>query len=272
MNTIIDILNTPSGDCEFVSFEVAGYQWMAINGGPYFEFNDSISFLINFDPKLDKNAVENLDQLWIELSDDGEILLPLQEYSLSHRFGRVKDRYGLTWQLNLVNPRDQERPFIVPSLAFTNNVYGKAKEASDYYLSIFNNKKSGKSLQYPSDIVSDNGEVSMFTDFQIENQLFVALDRLGPLADSFNEAISFLVRCQNQEEIDYYWEKLSHYPESEQCGWLKDKYGVSWQIWPAVIEEMRKNGTDEQNKRLTQATLQMKKLDIQRLKKAYEEP
>lgn len=102
--------------------------------------------------------------------------------------------------------------------------------------------------------------------------MFVALDRLGPLADSFNEAISFLVRCQNQEEIDYYWEKLSHYPESEQCGWLKDKYGVSWQIWPAVIEEMRKNGTDEQHKRLTQATLQMKKLDIQRLKKAYEEP
>jgi predicted 3-demethylubiquinone-9 3-methyltransferase (glyoxalase superfamily) len=88
---------------------------------------------------------------------------------------------------------------------------------------------------------------------------------------AFNEAISFLVKCENQEEIDYYWEKLSAVPESEQCGWLKDKYGVSWQITPTAMDEMMSKGTPEQIARVTQAFLQMKKFIISDLQKAYEE-
>jgi predicted 3-demethylubiquinone-9 3-methyltransferase (glyoxalase superfamily) len=90
----------------------------------------------------------------------------------------------------------------------------------------------------------------------------------GPLF-KFNEAVSFMVRCDTQEEIDYYWEKLSAVPEAEQCGWLKDKYGLSWQIVPTVMGEMMKKGTREQIDRLTQAFLPMKKMDIESLKRAY---
>ena len=86
---------------------------------------------------------------------------------------------------------------------------------------------------------------------------------------AFTEAISFLVPCETQAEIDYYWEKLSADPKTEQCGWLKDKFGLSWQIWPTAIGEMMKNGTREQIDRLTQAFLPMKKFDIATLQKAY---
>jgi len=86
---------------------------------------------------------------------------------------------------------------------------------------------------------------------------------------SFNEAISFIIPCETQDEIDYYWGKLSAVPEAEQCGWLKDKYGLPWQVWPIVIGEMMKNGTREQIDRVTQAFLPMKKFDIAALKRAY---
>jgi predicted 3-demethylubiquinone-9 3-methyltransferase (glyoxalase superfamily) len=86
---------------------------------------------------------------------------------------------------------------------------------------------------------------------------------------AFNEAISFLVPCETQAEIDYYWEKLSADPKAEQCGWLKDKFGLSWQIWPTAIGEMMKNGTREQIDRITQAFLPMKKFDLATLQRAY---
>ena len=91
----------------------------------------------------------------------------------------------------------------------------------------------------------------------------------GPLF-KFNEAISFIVHCDTQEEIDYYWEKLSAVPEADQCGWLKDKYGLSWQIVPTAMGDMMKDKDEKKLARLTQAFLQMKKLDIEALKSAYE--
>lgn len=110
----------------------------------------------------------------------------------------------------------------------------------------------------------------MFTDFMLEKQWFAAMDSAQSHNFKFNEAISLLVRCENQEEIDYYWEKLSSNPKAEQCGWLKDKYGVSWQIWPEIMGEMMANGTREQIDRLTKTFLQMKKFDIEKLKEVYQ--
>jgi predicted 3-demethylubiquinone-9 3-methyltransferase (glyoxalase superfamily) len=110
----------------------------------------------------------------------------------------------------------------------------------------------------------------MFTDFMLENQWFAAMDSAQEHAFHFNEAISLMVYCDTQEEIDDYWEKLSAVPEAEQCGWLKDKYGVSWQIVPRGMDEMMANGTREQVDRVTQAFLPMKKLIISELQKAYQ--
>ncbi len=110
----------------------------------------------------------------------------------------------------------------------------------------------------------------MFADFMLENQWFACMDGAGEHDFVFNEAVSFIVSCTSQDEIDAYWSKLSAVPEAEQCGWLKDKFGISWQIVPAVMNEMMEKGTREQIDRVTQAFLKMKKFDISALKKAYE--
>ena len=110
----------------------------------------------------------------------------------------------------------------------------------------------------------------MYSDFMIEDQWFAAMDSAYKHDFGFNEAISFIVNCNTQEEMDYYWETLSAVLEAEQCGWLKDKYGLSWQIVPAIMSEMMKKGSREQIDRVTKAILPMKKLDIEKLKEAYE--
>ncbi len=109
----------------------------------------------------------------------------------------------------------------------------------------------------------------MFSDFMLLDHWFTAMDSAMDHDFQFNEAISFMVYCDTQEEIDDYWDKLSAVPESEQCGWLKDKFGVSWQIVPREMDEMMNNSTAEQINRLNQATLKMKKLDLAELKKVY---
>ena len=109
----------------------------------------------------------------------------------------------------------------------------------------------------------------MFTDFMLAGQWFAAMDSAREHKFKFNEAISFMVNCDTQEEIDYYWEKLSAVTEAEQCGWLKDKFGLSWQIVPTELGEMMRNGTPEQIARVTQAFLKMKKFDLAELRKAY---
>ena len=111
----------------------------------------------------------------------------------------------------------------------------------------------------------------MFTDFMLEGQWFAAMDSAREHNFKFNEAISFMVNCDAQEEIDYYWEKLSVVPEAEQCGWLKDKFGLSWQVVPTEMDEMMRNGTPEQIARVTQAFLKMKRFDLAELRKAYRE-
>ncbi|MGX4671088.1 VOC family protein [Cerasibacillus sp. JNUCC 74] len=264
-NNVI-IHDTPSGNSNIVSFKLAGYSFMAINGGPHFQFNPSISFFVNFDPSRDENAREKLDQLWEKLSQGGTPLMPLQEYPFSNRYGWIQDKYGLTWQLILTNPSGEDRPFIVPSLLYVQDVCGKTKEASDFYISVFNNSRRGEIAFYPAGMEPEKEGAVMFTDFMLEKQWFAAMDSAQSHNFKFNEAISLLVRCENQEEIDYYWEKLSSNPKAEQCGWLKDKYGVSWQIWPEIMGEMMANGTREQIDRLTKTFLQMKKFDIEKLK------
>jgi predicted 3-demethylubiquinone-9 3-methyltransferase (glyoxalase superfamily) len=263
--------DTPSGDADIVSFELSGQPFMAISAGPLFQFNPSVSFMVNFDPSRDEDARKNLDALWEKLSAGGTALMPLDRYPFSERFGWVADKYGLSWQLILSNPEGEERPFIVPSLMFVGNVCGKTEEAVRFYLSVFKNTRQGAMIRYSKGQEPDREGTIMFSDFMLDGQWFAAMDSAHEHNFEFNEAISFIVNCDTQNEVDYYWEKLSAVPEAEQCGWLKDQYGLSWQIVPTAMNEMMSRGTREQIDRITQAFLPMKKLDIAQLKKAYEE-
>lgn len=282
ITNITTLHDTPSGDCDVVSFRLSGQPFIAISAGPYFKFNPSISFILNFDPSRDKNARKNLDAMWEKLLNGGTILMELDRYPFSERYGWLQDKYGLSWQLILSNPDGEERPFIVPSLMFIGDVCGKAEEAINFYLSVFKNTKRGLIARYPKGMparttedVQSSGEPDkegaiMFSDFMIEDQWFAAMDSAREHTFAFNEAISLMISCNDQKEIDYYWDKLTAVPEAEQCGWLKDTYGVSWQVHPAIMDEMMRQGTREQIDRLTNAFLPMKKFDIAKLKNAFE--
>src|SRR3989338_1467824 len=260
VNNITTLHDTPSGDCDVVSFEIWEYDFMAISAGPLFKFNPSISFMVNFDSSQDTDARKRIDEVWEKLSDDGKTLMPLDKYPFSERYGWIEDKYGLSWQLIYTNPEGEERPLIIPSLLFVTEGCDKAEEATDFYLSVFKNAKRGAIARYPAGSEPNKEGAIMFTDFTLEGQWFAAMDGSARMHDfAFNEAISFIVYCKDQKEIDYYWEKLSAIPESEQCGWLKDKYGVSWQIAPTAMDKMMEKGSKEQMTRVTEAFLKMKK-------------
>jgi predicted 3-demethylubiquinone-9 3-methyltransferase (glyoxalase superfamily) len=269
--------DTPSGDADVVTFELWKQKFMAISAGPLFKFNPSVSFIVNFDPLLfgasstrDKDAREKIDRVWSKLAEGGTVLMPIDKYPFSERYGWVQDRYGLSWQLILTDPEGEPRPAIIPSLAFVGGKCGKAEEAINFYVSVFKNSTTSAMYRYGRDQQPDKEGTIMFADFMIEDSWFAAMDSAGPHKFDFNEAVSFIVNCADQREIDFYWQKLSAVPEAEQCGWLKDKYGVSWQITPSDMGEMMSKGTQAQIDRVTQAFLPMKKLDIAKLKKAYE--
>lgn len=159
---------------------------------------------------------------------------------------------------------------ITPCLWFDN----QAEEAAKFYTSVFKNSKIGNMTRYGREGHEIHGREAgtvMTVDFEIEGQMFLALNG-GPVF-KFNEAISFQVHCETQKEVDYYWEKLSEGGDgkAQQCGWLKDKYGVSWQIVPTVLGEMLRDKDARKSERVMKALLQMKKLDIKKLKQAYEQ-
>jgi len=270
VTNIISLHDTPSGDCDVVSFKLCGQPFMAISAGPLFKFNPSVSFIVNFDPSRKKDARENIDVAWEKLLAGGTVLMPIQEYPFSKRYGWIQDKYGLSWQLILTGPEGEERPEIAPSLLFVGDVYGKVEEAINFYLSVFKDSKMGTIVRYGAGQEPDKEGAIMFADFKLLDLWFAAMESAHDHKFAFNEAVSFIVNCEDQKEIDYYRENLSAVSESEQCGWLKDKFGISWQIVPAVMDEMMQRGSPEQIARVTQAFLKMKKFDIEELQRAYE--
>ena len=144
----------------------------------------------------------------------------------------------------------------------------KAEEAVNFYISIFKNSKIGTITRYGEGGPGPKGAV-MSATFQLEGQKFIALN--GGPQFTFSPAISFFVNCETQEEVDELWEKLSEGGEKQRCGWLKDKYGVSWQIIPSALGELLQAKDSEKSKKVMKAMLQMDKLDIESLKQAYEQ-
>lgn len=260
LNTTV-IENTPSGDCEMLNFELAGQQFSAISAGPYFKFNPSISLMVAC------YSAEEVDAKWKALSEGGAQLMPLDEYPFSKKYGWIQDRYGLSWQLMLVD-NGQASQKITPNLLFSNDACGKTEEAVKYYTQIFESSELGIISKYgPGEAAASNAKVN-YASFKLDGCDFSAMDNAFDVEFSFNEAFSFIINCKDQTEIDYFWDKLSAVPEAEQCGWIKDKFGVSWQIVPENMDQMLYSGSKDEIQRITEAFLRMKKFDLEALEKA----
>ncbi len=255
--------NTPSGDVEMVTIELLGQEFTLISAGPLFKFNPSVSFLVACRTKGE------VDALWRRLSEGGSPLMELGAYPHSERYGWVQDRYGLSWQLMYMGDRKMG-PRITPTLMFVGERAGRAEEAIEFYASVFDDAKVGGIVRYSALEGPDREGTVKHAALTLERQEFAAMDSALPHEFGFNEAISFMVHCDTQEEIDHYWGRLSADPSAEQCGWLKDKFGLSWQVVPTAMEEMLKDKDVEKLARVTAAFLKMKKFDIAKLREAYE--
>lgn len=256
------VRDTPSGDCDVVYFRLAGQPFMAISAGPAFRFTPAISFIVNFDPGRDPQAQQSLDAAWAQLADGGAVLMPLGADPFSPRYGWVQDRFGLSWQLILSDPDRASRPFVTPSLLFTGDVCGKAEEAAEFYREVFEGSEPGELARYPAGMAPDREGTVMYTDFRLGDSWFAAMDSARGHGFGFNEAVAFVVECADQAEIDRYWSRLSAVPAAEDCGWCKDRYGVSWLVVPAVMLEMLRSDDPARVASVMRAMQGMKKIDM----------
>ncbi len=243
-----------------VEFELDGQSFMALNGGPHFKFTPAISFFVTLESEAE------VDALWDKLSEGGSALMPLQPYPWSEKYGWLTDRYGLSWQVNL-GEQEEVGQTIVPSLLFVGEQHGKAEEAISFYTSLFGGSSITSILHYDAGEHESEGTVK-HAQFTLAGQTFMAMESALQHDFTFNEALSFIVNCDTQAEVDRFWNALSAVPEAEQCGWLKDRFGVSWQIVPTALPKLLSDPDPTKAQRVMEAMLQMKKLDIATLQQA----
>lgn len=253
----------PEGSVVTVEFELEGQKFVGINGGPLFKFTPSVSFLVACATK------EEVDALWARLSEDGTALMELGAYPFSERYGWTQDKYGLSWQVMAMGDRPIKQK-IIPTLMFVGEQCGKAEEAIKLYTSLFPKAGIGDILRYGKGEEPDKEGTIKHAGFTLEGQSFAAMDSAHKHEFAFNEAVSLMELCEDQAEIDRCWAKLTADGGQESmCGWLKDKFGVSWQIVPAGLDEMLRDPDVKKAERVTNAFLKMKKFDIAELEKAY---
>jgi predicted 3-demethylubiquinone-9 3-methyltransferase (glyoxalase superfamily) len=241
-----------------VNFELDGKKFMGLNGGPMFKINPSISIFATFE------SIDETNFIWNKLMNGGKALIEIDKQDWSARYGWLQDKFGLTWQISVVNNQG-DKAKITPSMLFTNDKFGKAEEAINFYTSTFDNAKIDQISHYPEN--TPFGGKVMYAEFNLRQYDFIAMDGPGNHEYAFNEGVSIVVNCKNQIEIDHYWNTLSgNGGQESQCGWLKDKFGVSWQIIPTVLGELMSN--PEKGQRVMQVVMQSKKFDIEKLKNA----
>ncbi|MGO2664537.1 VOC family protein [Mycetocola reblochoni] len=233
-----DFQRSFAGQVLTVDMELAGLPFTAINAGDEFAPTPAISFIVNWDPSVHDDAEAGLDRMWQALLDGGSALMPLREYPFSRRYGWVQDRYGVSWQLMLTDPAGEPRPMIVPSLMFGNDRTGSAEDALTHYLGLFPDSRQGTLVRYPERSGRAAAGSVMFADALLAGRWFAAMDAGTPQPFDFTPGVSLVVHCSDQDEIDRYWNALSHVPEDEACGWCTDRFGVSWQIVPADMAEL----------------------------------
>ena len=247
-----------------VNFNLDGQKFMGLNGGPTFKPNPSISFFVI------SESNDEINELYKQLSEGGMVMMPLDKYDWSEQYAFIQDRFGLSWQIMKGKYSDVNQK-ITPCFLFTDERFGKAEESVKFYTGIFpGSSVSGILLYQENEGAQVKGKVK-HSQYIIDDKVFMAMDGAGEHKFGFNEAVSFVVECNNQEEVDYYWDKLTADGGQESmCAWLKDKFGVSWQIVPAKLGELIGSPDKEKAGRAMQAMLKMKKIIITDLQKAYD--
>jgi predicted 3-demethylubiquinone-9 3-methyltransferase (glyoxalase superfamily) len=252
----------PPGSVLTVEFEVAGQRFTALNGGPIFVLNPSVSFFVNL------KSVEEVERLYAALADGGKALMPLGSYPWSERYGWVMDRFGVSWQVMLsANP---DVATIVPCLMFTGSNLRRAEEAMRFYTEVFPSSRIDAIERYAAGEAGEGGEGTVkHGRFLLDGQWMVAMDAHGPHGFVFNEALSLQVMCKDQAELDRYWQALSEGGTTSMCGWLKDRFGLSWQVVPESIASWMATKDVAARDRAFAAMMTMKKIDIATLERAF---
>lgn len=242
-----------------IMIELSGQKIMLLNDGPSSTPNASTSFMVN------SETAEETEIYWKKLIEGGKVFMPLDSYSWSTKYGWVEDKFGISWQLYTGSKDDISQKFS-PSFMFTGTNAGKAKEAVHFYTTLFPNSHIEGIMEYAKGDGDTPGLVK-HAQFKINDFTAMVMDSSANHGFVFNDAISLVVNCDTQTEIDKYWDQLTANGGQElACGWLTDKYGISWQIIPKILGQLMKD--PERSQRVMNALLKMKKLIIADLESA----
>jgi predicted 3-demethylubiquinone-9 3-methyltransferase (glyoxalase superfamily) len=247
-----------NGKISTAMFRLAGKEFMALDGGPMFQFSQATSFFVTC------GSEDEVSGLWEKLGGGGAVLMPLSKYPFSEKYGWIQDKFGISWQLHLANTKQD----IAPALMFVNEQNGKAGEAIDFYISLFQNSKVLYKAYYEEGEGGSPGTLK-HASFSLDGIGFIAMDSNVPDHVTFTPAISHFVNCSTQDEVDHFWEKLSEGGKKDRCGWLKDKYGVSWQIIPEALGRLMYDQDRAKSQRVLDAMMKMDKIIIKDLEQAY---
>lgn len=255
--------DTPSGNVDMATLTIYGKELSLMTAGPYLPFNPSVSFNISCESE------EEVRALFLKLNQGGTVLMELGDYPFAKTYAWVADKYGVSWQL-MFSEGQQSDQRVTPSFMFVGEVWGRAEEALQFYTKIF--KNSRVDYKMPHDATTEPRESAntvRYASFVLEGERFSIMDGKKESPFSLSQAISYMVNCETQEEIDYYWAALTEGGKEVQCGWLNDKFGMPWQIVPTAMGRMISTGTKEQIMRVTAAFMKMKKFDIATLERAF---
>ncbi|MBK8446719.1 MAG: VOC family protein [Micropruina sp.] len=247
-----------AGQVVAIDFELRGFRFTAINAGPQFPVTPAISFTLPFDESANPDARAEMQALWNVLAEGGQVMMQLTEYPFSPYYGWVTDRYGVGWQFILTDPQTGPRPSVLTSLLFGVQAQNRAEEALDFYSSLFPEGRIVMVARYPQATGPASEGAVMYSELQAFGQWLTLMDSGAEQLDTFSPGVSLMLLCEDQAEIDRYWTALSTVPEAEQCGWCVDRFGVSWQVVPANLDEYLHTPENYQ------AMLQMKKIDLSR--------
>jgi predicted 3-demethylubiquinone-9 3-methyltransferase (glyoxalase superfamily) len=251
----------PRGSVLTVDLELQGRRFTLLNGGPIFKPNPSVSFFAYV------ATPAAADRLYGELADGGTPLMPIGAYPWSERYGWIADRFGVSWQV-MSGPRPPEGPAIAPSLMFVGVQHGRAEEAMRFYTGIFPGSRIAEVARYAAG-EGPEGTVKR-ARFVLAGQDLVAMDGHGEHRFGFDEGVSLQVMCEDQAEVDRYWEALGAGGSHGPCGWLKDRFGLSWQVVPKQIATWMGGGVPAARDRAFQAVMGMGKLDVGAIERAFE--
>ncbi|CAM3104090.1 VOC family protein [Chryseobacterium flavum] len=249
-----------------VNVDLFGQRLMLLNGGPQFKKNPSVSFMVICETE------DEVQRYWDKLVEGGIVLMELGSYSWSRKYGWVQDKFGVTWQLFLGEKRTEQK--IIPTLMFIHGNNGKAMEAMQLYTQVFPNSSIGNVLKYgeggEGHTIPEPAENIQHAHFIIDNYSLFCMDNSYDHQFDFNEGISMVVMTDDQQQTDHYWNALtSNGGRESMCGWLKDKYGLSWQIVPKRLIQLMNDSDQEKAHKVVQAMMKMQKIIIQDLEDAY---